>query len=84
MRLPRDLSGDDLIAALERLGYEVVRQKGSHVRLVRTAGDHTHRITIPRHTPLRIGTLNALLNDVAQHLGIPRDDLIARLQGGHS
>lgn len=79
MRLPRDLSGDDLIAALQRLGYLVVRQTGSHVRLTRTVGDAEHHITVPRHSPLRIGTLNAILNEVAHHLGISRDELIGRL-----
>jgi len=33
MRLPRDLSGKDLIKALDKLGYEVTRQSGSHIRL---------------------------------------------------
>ncbi|MBP6602979.1 MAG: type II toxin-antitoxin system HicA family toxin [Verrucomicrobiales bacterium] len=32
MRLPRDITGDDLVKALRTLGYEVTRQKGSHMR----------------------------------------------------
>jgi predicted RNA binding protein YcfA (HicA-like mRNA interferase family) len=36
MRLPRNISGDDLIKALSKYGYEVTRQTGSHVRLTRT------------------------------------------------
>ncbi len=38
-----------------------------------------HHITIPRHKPLRIGTLNAILKDIAQHLGIDRDTLLDAL-----
>jgi len=34
MKLPRDLSGDDLAKHLGKFGYEVVRQKGSHIRLL--------------------------------------------------
>ena len=33
MKLPRDLSGDELAKALARLGYIVDRQTGSHIRL---------------------------------------------------
>ena len=33
MRLPRDLSGQELARALRRLGYEVTRQRGSHIRV---------------------------------------------------
>jgi hypothetical protein len=40
-----------------------------------------HHVTIPRHSPLRIGTLNAILKDVAQHLGLDRDELLMELMG---
>jgi len=55
MRLPRDLSGSDLAQALRKLGYSMTRQVGSHLRL--TTYEHgEHHLTIPQHTPLRIGT----------------------------
>ena len=38
MRLPRDLSGNDLAQALRKLGYQVTRQTGSHIRLTTTSG----------------------------------------------
>jgi hypothetical protein len=38
-----------------------------------------HHITIPRHDPLRVGTLSAILGDVADHLGITRNELVRRL-----
>ncbi len=41
MRLPRDVSGKELAQALSTFGYSVVRQTGSHMRLVTTLrGDH--------------------------------------------
>ena len=46
MRLPRDLSADELIQALSRLGYEKTRQTGSHVRMTTTQGGE-HHLTIP-------------------------------------
>jgi predicted RNA binding protein YcfA (HicA-like mRNA interferase family) len=80
MRLPRNLSGDELIAALAKLGYRPTRQRGSHVRLT-TDQNGKHEITVPRHNPLRLGTLAAILRDVAAHFGITRDELLERLFG---
>jgi len=65
MKLPRGVSGDRVIHALERLGYGVIRQKGSHVRL-RHAGPPAHTITVPMHNALKIGTLHDILSEIAQ------------------
>ncbi len=78
MKLPRDLSGDDLSKALEALGYQVTRQTGSHLRLT-TAEPAEHHVTIPRHDSLRVGTLSAILRDLAEHHGMTKDELIDRL-----
>jgi len=78
MRLPRNLSGEDLVKALGRLGYQPTRQRGSHVRLT-TEQNGRHDVTVPRHDPLRVGTLAAILRDVAAHFGISRDELVDRL-----
>ena len=64
MRLPRGVSADRLIRTLERLGYWVIRQKGSHIRL-RHAGPPVHAITVPLHNPLKTGTLYGILSEVA-------------------
>ncbi len=80
MRLPRDVSGDDLAKALTDLGYRVTRQTGSHLRLTTLEGGE-HHITIPRHAALRVGTLAGILGDVAQHFALTREDLIERLFG---
>jgi len=75
MRLPRDLSGAELAHRLGQFGYAVTRQKGSHIRLT-TQVPSEHHVTIPRHDPLRIGTLAAILDSVASHLSITRNDLL--------
>jgi predicted RNA binding protein YcfA (HicA-like mRNA interferase family) len=80
MKLPRDVSGADLAKRLGRLGYEVTRQTGSHLRLTTTEGGQ-HHVTIPNHDPLKVGTLVGILNDVAAHLEISRDELVQRLFG---
>ena len=78
MRLPRDLSGDDLAKALEGLGYKTTRQTGSHMRLT-TAELGEHHITIPRTDSLRIGTLSGILADVAAHFGLTREEVIKKI-----
>jgi predicted RNA binding protein YcfA (HicA-like mRNA interferase family) len=80
MRLPRDLSGEDLAKALGSVGYEVTRQTGSHIRLT-TRRRGQHHITVPRHDAVRVGTLAAILADVAEHLGVGRDELMNDLFG---
>ena len=75
MKLPRDLPGEQLASLLRRYGYETTRQTGSHLRLTSTAKGSEHHITIPRHKELKVGTLNAVLSDVAGYLEMDRDEL---------
>jgi predicted RNA binding protein YcfA (HicA-like mRNA interferase family) len=80
MRLPRDLSGSDLAHSLRKLGYSVTRQTGSHLRL--TTYEHgEHHLTIPQHSPLRIGTPSAILADVSTHFTLTREQLLENLFG---
>jgi predicted RNA binding protein YcfA (HicA-like mRNA interferase family) len=76
MKLGRNISGKDLIKSLSNFGYEVSRQKGSHIRLTRKTADSSHHVTIPNHDPLKLGTLSGIISDVAQHLGIPKEDVL--------
>lgn len=80
MRLPRSLPADDLVKLLRPFGYRVTRQTGSHLRLT-TEERGQHHLTIPRHDPLRVGTLAGILGDVARHLGLTRSHLVERLFG---
>jgi predicted RNA binding protein YcfA (HicA-like mRNA interferase family) len=78
MRLPRDVSGAELVKALKKFGYESTRQTGSHIR-VTTQAKGEHHVTIPKHQPLRIGTLASILDNVASHAALTRDELIRKL-----
>lgn len=80
MKIPRDLSGKDLITLLRFYGYQVSRQTGSHIRLT-TQSKGEHHITIPNHSPIKIGTLSAILDGVAQHFGVSRNDVMNALFG---
>lgn len=79
MKLPRDVSGDDLAKALRAFGYQVTRQTGSHLRLT-TAEGGEHHVSIPRHSPLRVGTLAGILDEVAAHFSIGREELLGRIR----
>ena len=78
MKLPRDLTGQELSKALEKLGYAVDRQAGNHIRLT-TSENGEHHITVPNHSPIKVGTLNAILRDVANHFGVDREELLRKL-----
>lgn len=80
MKLPRDVSGADLAKRLKSLGYTITRQTGSHMRLTCLA-PREHHITIPDHDSLRVGTLAAIVADVAAHHKQTRDQLIELLFG---
>lgn len=78
MRLPRDISGEELARKLEKNGYSITRQTGSHLRLT-TLLLGEHHITIPNHSFLRIGTLSSILNDVAKHFKKTKEQIIIDL-----
>ena len=80
MKLPRDLGGEELAKFLKKYGYEVTRQTRSHMRLT-THVNGEHHITIPKHKPLKPGTLNSILRDVAEHLGMSKRELMEDLFG---
>ena len=81
MKLPRDTGGEELAILLGRYGYQVTRQTGSHKRLTSTYKGTEHHLTVPRHKPLRTGTLSSLVNEVATYLEVERQSLIDELFG---
>lgn len=76
MKLPRDLSGKQVVLGLCRdWGYRVVNQQGSHI-ILQTEEPQHQRLAVPDHSVLRIGTLSSILRSVAQHKGVDRDALL--------
>jgi predicted RNA binding protein YcfA (HicA-like mRNA interferase family) len=80
MRLPRDVSGDELAKHLKTFGYLTSRQTGSHLRLTTTEKGE-HHLSIPRHDSLKLGTLAGILSDVAEHFEISKDEVVIRVFG---
>jgi predicted RNA binding protein YcfA (HicA-like mRNA interferase family) len=78
MRIPRDISGLELINKLKPFGYLVTRQTGSHIRIT-TEKNGLHHTTIPNHNPIRIGTISSVLLEIARHFNISKDELLKEL-----
>jgi predicted RNA binding protein YcfA (HicA-like mRNA interferase family) len=72
-KIPTDLSGRDLVRALEKIGFVVKRQRGSHIILRRD--NPPARVVVPDHKDLRVGTLRTILNSA----GLTVDELLKLL-----
>jgi len=77
VKIPRDINAAELISVLTRLGYVIVRQTSSHVRLEIENSNGTHAITVPNHKPIKIGTLHSIVKDVCSFNGINISDFYA-------
>ncbi len=82
MRMPRNLSGMELAALLRRrYGYEISRQRGSHMRLTSAYMGNEHRVSVPRHNPLKLDTLDEIVGHIAEYLEIGKDEVMLDLFG---
>lgn len=70
------ISGEDLVKFLHRIGYEVIRQKGSHIRLRKVTASGEHNLTVPNHKTIAKGTLSDIVAKVGLWNNIPKDKLI--------
>jgi predicted RNA binding protein YcfA (HicA-like mRNA interferase family) len=59
-KLPR-ISSREAIRALKRLGFEEVRQTGSHLVMKRDTADGVVGCVVPVHQELKVGTLSSIL-----------------------
>lgn len=81
MRTPRDLTGQTLLKLLKKnFGYEQSRQVGSHIRTT-TQENGEHHVSIPNHNPIKVGTLNGIVGDVAEHFQITKEEVVTILFG---
>ncbi len=79
MKIPRDVHASELIKSLRVLGYQFVRQDGSHIRLT-TQLNGKHHVTIPNHKTLKTGTLTrGVLKPVAAHHKLTLEELLQKL-----
>ena len=79
MKIPRDVSARDLIKVLERYGYIFVRQEGSHIRMAKYEANKTHKITIPYHNPMKIGTFHKIAKEICIFNELNTNDFYSQL-----
>ncbi|MER3447205.1 MAG: hypothetical protein C4291_10345 [Candidatus Dadabacteria bacterium] len=58
-----NLSYTEIIKVLQRAGFIVVRQRGSHIRLQKRTQSRIIKITVPAHKPVKKGTLARIIKD---------------------
>ncbi|PSB02652.1 type II toxin-antitoxin system HicA family toxin [Merismopedia glauca] len=73
-KLP-NLTGEELIATLQKIGFYVVRQKGSHVRMQH---EDSRVVTIPVHAGKTIG--KGLLLKILRDADLTKDELVNLLR----
>jgi predicted RNA binding protein YcfA (HicA-like mRNA interferase family) len=69
------VSGQEAIRTLERLGFEQVRQRGSHVVLKKQTPEGAVGCVVPLHRELAIGTLRGILKQA----GVTSDEFMEKL-----
>lgn len=80
MKLPRDLSGEEVVKLLNRhFGYQLRRNRGSHMTVTLARRTSEHRLTVPRHRDVRVGTLAQIVSDVAAFVSLPEEEVRRRL-----
>lgn len=62
-----------IIKALAKKGFRIASQKGSHIFLT----DGKHKLTVPRHDPIKKGTLLSII----QQAGLSRDEFVDLIEG---
>jgi predicted RNA binding protein YcfA (HicA-like mRNA interferase family) len=78
MKLPRDISGGQLVRVLQDLGYSVVRQKGSHIRLTHPGPPQAH-VVVPMHRQIKVGTLHDILQTISEQRSLSLQELVGLL-----
>ena len=75
-KLPQ-VSGKETIKALHKIGFNIVHQRGSHVKLVRISSDQKQTVIVPLQKVIKKGTLR---NGILKHTNLSVDDFIKILR----
>ena len=68
MTIVPSLGYQQIIRALERAGWAVVRQRGSHIRLEKRFETEMLKVTVPAHRPVKRSTLTHILRQARLEL----------------
>ncbi|MEJ0053688.1 MAG: type II toxin-antitoxin system HicA family toxin [bacterium] len=80
MPKPRRLSGQEVVKILAQFGFEIERQRGSHITLVRERNGHRQALLIPDHKELKTGAVVGIFRQASHY--ISEDDLRTHFYAG--
>lgn len=69
--MPKLYSARIILSALQRAGFTIVSQKGSHIKLYKRTETKTFTVIVPNHKEIAIGTFSSILGQA----GMTRKDL---------
>jgi predicted RNA binding protein YcfA (HicA-like mRNA interferase family) len=75
-KLPQ-ASGKETVQALQKIGFAVIHQKGSHIKLSRTINNQKQTVIVPLHKVLKRGTLR---NGILKAINLSIDDFVKLLK----
>lgn len=59
--MPKLYSAKKVLAALKRNGFEIISQRGSHIKLSKKTPDNIYTVIVPNHKEIAMGTFNSIL-----------------------
>mgnify|MGYP001577684898 CR=1 FL=1 len=59
--MPKLYSARIILSALQRAGFTVISQKGSHIKLSKRQGEKVYTVIVPNHKEVAVGTFNSIL-----------------------
>jgi predicted RNA binding protein YcfA (HicA-like mRNA interferase family) len=75
-KIPSDVIASELIKKLGKIGWVVISQKGSHVKLKK---DNKQPLIIPNHKPIKKGTLKSILEQLSEYTQKTTEEIIQEL-----
>ncbi len=75
-KLPQ-VSGKETIKALEKIGFEKIKQEGSHVKLIRRINNQKQLVIVPMHRNIKAGTLR---NGILKPINLSVNDFVKLLR----
>lgn len=80
MKLPRGLSGEEVVKLLNRqFGYQLRRSRGSHMTVTLVTATSEDSVTVPRLRHVRVGTLGQIVSDIAAFISPPEEEVRRQL-----
>lgn len=75
-KLPQ-VSGRETIKALQKIGFKIIQQRGSHVKLSKIIKNQKQTVVVPQHKIIKRGTLR---NGILKPINLSVDDFVKLLK----